>query len=290
MKRLLVTGGSSYLGRHLVSLAHAQQDADGAPRWHTVHTYFSNPLPDLAGGRQLDVRQPEAVRALVDEVQPDVIIHTAGSNQPAQTMDEVIRRGAENITAAAAACGARLIHLSTDVVFDGRNAPYTESDPPDPLHAYGAAKAAAEQTVSAYPDHVIVRTSLIYGLEEMDRGTSWVVDALRAGREVTLFVDQMRNPVWVQTLSLACLELAELDYRGILHVAGAQRLSRADFGRRMLDWWQVEERDTLTFGPCDGARWPLDCTLDISRARALLNTPLPGVDEVLSRREEKLTE
>ena len=58
----------------------------------------------------------------------------------------------------------------------------------------------------------------------------------------------------------------------------------------MLDWWQVEERDTLTFGPCDGARWPLDCTLDISRARALLNTPLPGVDEVLSRREEKLTE
>jgi dTDP-4-dehydrorhamnose reductase len=289
MKRLLVTGGSSYLGRHLVPLAQAQQSQDGVQKWHVVHTYFSNPLPGLDGGRQLDVRQQGAVRALVDEVQPDVIIHTAGSNRPAQTMDQVIRRGAENVTEAAAACGARLIHLSTDVVFDGRNAPYTESDRPNPIHAYGAAKAASEETVSAYPDHVIVRTSLIYGLEEMDRGTGWVVEALRRGQNVTLFVDQMRNPVWVRALSEACLELAELDYRGILHVAGAQRLSRADFGRRMLDWWQVGNRDTLTFGPCDGTRWPLDCTLDISRARGLLKTPLPGVDELLSRGEEGLT-
>jgi dTDP-4-dehydrorhamnose reductase len=126
-----------------------------------------------------------------------------------------------------------------------------------------------------------VRTSLIYGLQEMDHGTSWVVEALRVGKRVTLFTDQIRNPIWVVSLGDACLELAELDYRGVLHVAGRQALSRAQFGLRMLGWWGVRRRDTLTLGPGDGERWPADCTLDVGRALGLLKTPLPGVDDVL---------
>ena len=111
--------------------------------------------------------------------------------------------------------------------------------PVTPIHAYGRAKADAEALVAAHADHVIVRTSLIYGLEVMDRGTAWIAAALRRGEPVTLFTDQLRNPVWVQTLCRACLELAGHSYRGILHVAGDQVMSRADFGVRMLDWWDV---------------------------------------------------
>lgn len=280
MTRLLVTGGSSYLGRHLLAAA--------ADAGHDVlYTYFSNPVAAPGMARQLDMRDGDAVRRVVADFGPEVIIHTAGSNRPAETMDAVIRQGAANVRQAAGACGARLVHISTDVIFDGQRAPYSEEDPPTPIHEYGRAKAAAEQEVQRHEDHVIVRTSLIYGLERMDRGTRWIVDGLRAGKRVTLFVDQVRNPVWVQSLSDACLELAESDYRGILHVAGAQRLSRAEFGLRMLDWWQVTARETLSFGPCDGQRWPLDCTLDISRAQGLLRTPLPGVDDVLKQNLHK---
>jgi dTDP-4-dehydrorhamnose reductase len=218
---------------------------------------------------------------MVTRFDPQVIIHTAGSNKPAETMDAVIRQGAANVAEAATACGARLIHISTDVVFDGQHAPYREPDPPRPVHAYGRAKAAAEAIVARHPRHVIVRTSLIYGLQEMDRGTSWIVEALQASRPVTLFTDQFRNPIWVDALCRACLELAEAPYTGILHVAGQQTLSRAEFGLKMLDWWGVQDRQTLSFGPGDADRWPADCTLDVSRARALLETPLPGVDEVL---------
>jgi dTDP-4-dehydrorhamnose reductase len=195
-------------------------------------------------------------------------------------MIAVIEQGATHITAAARAAGARLIHLSTDTVFNGRQAPYDESAPPDPIHAYGRAKATAEAIMASWRNHVIIRTSLIYGLTLMDRSTQWIAAALQAGQSVTLFDNQIRNPVWAETLSQACLELAGLDYCGILNVAGRPALSRAEFGLKLLDWWGINRRQTLAIGP-SGEDWPLDCRLDLSLAGKLLVTPLPGVDEVI---------
>lgn len=281
-KRILITGGSSYLGQHLVPRA-LQRTAESQD---VIYTYYSRDPLALANGRQLDVRDGQSVATLLDEVRPHTIIHTVGSNRPAETMEAVIRQGTSWITGAAAHHKARLIHISTDVVFDGQNAPYREGDPPNPIHAYGRAKADAESTVKRHSDHVIVRTSLIYGLEKMDRGTAWMVEALRAGRPVTLFTNQIRNPIWVEALCDALMELAASEYRGILHVAGSQQLSRAAFGVRMLDWWGITQRETLSFGPGDGERWPLDCTLDIALARKVLQTPLPGVDQALAVQEK----
>ena len=277
-RRLLITGGSSYLGQHLVPLALEQAERQG---WEElIYTYYTRDPLGLPQGERLDVRDEAAVYALVRRFRPDAIIHTAGSNR-GDDMAATIRRGAENITAAAAEQEARLVHISTDVIFDGQHAPYREEDPPAPIHAYGHAKHDAEKIVGSYANHVIVRTSLIYSLQLVDRGTEWVVNALQAGEPVTLFTDQMRNPIEAGALSRALLELVELEFAGRLHVAGAQRLSRADFALRMLDWWRVEPAADPTFGPCDPNRWPLDCTLDTTRAQALLATHLPGVDEVV---------
>lgn len=274
MARILITGGSSYLGQHLLPLASAN---------HEVHyTYFQNNPGDPPGGIQLDLRNKQQVIDRVQKLKAAVIIHTAGSNR-VDDMSQVIVQGTANISQAAALTGARLIHISTDVVFDGRFAPYDETASTAPLHEYGRAKVAAEEHVRKVADHAIIRTSLIYGLHIMDRGTAWMVKALRAGQEVTLFTDQKRNPVWAETLSRACLELAANDYRGILNVAGRQVLSRAEFGQRMLDWWGIEARETLHFGRSDSQRWPQDCTLSIARAEEILTTPLFGVDEVLEQ-------
>lgn len=273
MKRLLITGGSGYLGQHLVPAAIARYDI--------LYTHFQHDPLNLAVARRLNILDRAAVRSLVSAFHPDAIVHTIGSNR-SPDMEKVICEGTANIVDAAAQCGARLIHLSSDVVFDGRHGPYHEDDQVNPLHAYGRAKVEAETLVAEYEDHVIVRTSLIYGLEIMDHSTEWIVSNLHAGNQVTLFDDQWRSPIWAESLSQACLELVELDFQGILHVAGVQSMNRADFGQKLLDWWSIDERATLRVGTSD-ERWPRDCRLDVSLAQALLTTSLPGVDDVLAQ-------
>ncbi len=278
MARVLITGGSSYLGQHLVPLAQAEHQV--------CYTFFSQDVLHLPGGKWLDVRDETAVSQLITSFQPHAIIHTVGSNR-GEDMRQVIEAGTRHVTQAAASGQARLIHLSTDSIFNGRiddphPPPYDESAPPSPVNEYGRAKANAEKIVKGHPDHVIVRTSLIYGLHKMDHGTAWMAGALQARQPVTLFNNQIRNPVWVQTLSLACLELINHPYNGILNVAGKQILSRAAFSLKMLDYWGIQPRSSLAIGPSQREEWPLDCRLNLQLASHLLHTPLPGVDDVLN--------
>ena len=271
--RLLITGGSSYLGQHLVPLA--------ARSFDVLYTFYSNnPLTGLRGER-VDLRDETAVSRLIQTFQPDAIIHTAASNRTPD-MTHVIEAGARHVRQAADAVNARLVHISTDVIFDGKEGPYGETAVSTPISAYGVAKANAETIVAAYANHAIVRTSLIYGLKIMDRGTEWMAKALKAGQPVTLFTNVLRNPVWADTLCLACLELVQNEYRGILNVAGRQEMTRAAYALRLLNWWQVPGRDQLSLGLADGNKFPLDCRLDVGRATAVLKTPMLGLDEVLA--------
>lgn len=273
MSRILITGGSSYLGQHLIPLAREEHEI--------CYTFYNRDPLNLPQGRYVDVRDAQAVKKLVTEFAPDVIIHTAGSNR-SPDMSQVIVEGAENVRAAAYFSNARLIHISTDVIFDGKNAPYRENDPPQPVHAYGRAKVAAEAIIRRHHSYVIVRTSLIYGLKLLDMGTQWMINALRTGEPVTLFTDQIRNPIWANTLSLACLELTQNSFVGILNVAGRQVMSRAEFGLKLLGWWNVVDRTSLTTGKSIPEQFPQDCRLDLSLAAQVLRTPLLGVDEVFA--------
>ena len=179
--------------------------------------------------------------------------------------------GSENVARAAAAVGARLVHLSTDVVFDGRKgSPYVESDPVSPVTGYGRAKAEAEARVAAaHPGALLVRTSLLYGGAEPSKHELAARDPA-----LTFFTNEIRSPIQVdRSRAQALLELAELDVAGPLHVAGADDVSRAEFAELIAG-------APVRTGRAPETR-PLDCSLDSSRAQALLRTRLRGVREVL---------
>jgi dTDP-4-dehydrorhamnose reductase len=276
---MLVTGGSGYLGDWVVRLARAS--------WDVTATYLTHVVDKPGAAHQrLDVRDPTAVMALVRAVRPAAVVHTAALN-PGQGSDfePVNATGTRHVAHAAAACGSRLIHVSTDVIFDGDKGHYTEDDPPTPITAYGRSKALAEEAVRASgTEAVIARTSLIYGWRPyVSRSARWIIDALEAGKPVRLFTDELRCPIWVESLAAALVELAGSTYTGVLHVAGAQTLSRYGFGVRLLRFHGLDPGPVIPASSREsGLHRPLDCTLDCSRARALLHTTLPGVDEVLA--------
>jgi dTDP-4-dehydrorhamnose reductase len=244
---------------------------------------------------RLDLTDAAAVRCLLTEVQPQTVIHTASAppavaQRSVQALEAVIVEGTRHLAAACADTGAHLVHLSTDVVFDGEGAPYTEDAPLGPLHAYGRAKAAAEEIVADFcPDAVLVRTSLIYGFEPLDPRTRWVVDSIRTGEPITLFVDEVRCPVWVEQLAAALLELAARREAGIWHVAGPQALSRYEFGMRLADFLGVDPAEiTPGVSRQSGLLRPRDCRLDVHKALMRLQSPLWGVDETLSHLQGRL--
>jgi dTDP-4-dehydrorhamnose reductase len=175
------------------------------------------------------------------------------------------------------------VHVSTDVLHDGRHAPYADDAPPTPLHGYGRSKAQAEAAVlAAAPGAALVRTSLIYGLAALDRGTAGFIRQLAQGETLTLFSDVLRQPIEVGTLAAALLKLVNLDYAGTLNVAGAQVIARDVFVRRLLAWWGVEidQRITSARAADISAAIPTDLRLTIAKAEQVLQMRFPGVDEV----------
>lgn len=256
--RLLVTGGTGYLGGELVQRALAAG-------WDVRATFWSR-WPDVDGVDwvRADVRDAGAMTSAVRGC--DAVVHTAYR----QREDAWSTNVQGSAVVAAAARGARLVHLSTDIVFSGERGGYREEDRPAPVNDYGRSKAEAERLVAAaHPEALIPRTSLLYG----GRGPGPQERLAHGGGK--FFVDELRSPAVVGDLADALLELLPLGVSGPLHVGGADDVSRYEFALLLgADRARVERAHTTP------DRAP-NVTLDSSRARALLTTRLRGVREVL---------
>lgn len=269
---MLVTGGSGYLGGELLRRAQALG-------WEVVGTHLTHATTEVA----LDVRDADAVDHLVAELAPAAVVHTAYL-QRGEAMRAVNVGGAENVAAAAARAGARLVHLSTDFVFDGESRrPYREDDATGPVNEYGRSKLAAERAViDVAPGALVVRTSLIYGGDTPSPHERMVAEALAGEREVTFFEDEYRSPVAVGDLAGALLELCESDAAGVLHVAGPEPVTRLAFAQAIAVASGEEPSRVRAGRSADqSVRRPRYCALDSSRAYGMLRTRVRPVGEVL---------
>jgi dTDP-4-dehydrorhamnose reductase len=207
-RRLFVTGGSGFLGRRIVNGPASQS-------WEVV----------APGSGSADLRYRDTILSMVRDWKPAAVIHTAyRKGDRASIVD-----ASANVAEAAVAVGARLVHVSSDAVFAGQIAAYTELDPPSPVTEYGRDKADAEALVARIdPGAVIVRTSLIYGDDELSVHERAVRDAVSGRTDTAFFTDEVRSPVLVGDLAASLVDLATMpEVRGPLHLGGPAPFSRA---------------------------------------------------------------
>jgi dTDP-4-dehydrorhamnose reductase len=251
---MLVTGGSGFLGRHLTT-GHASD------RWELIAPSSSS----------MDITRRDSTIDAITDWKPAAVVHLAYRKGERQS----IVGGSRYVAEAAAACGARLIHMSTDVIFSGRAAPYTEADRPFPTIDYGRDKRDAEDAVMlACPTAVMIRTSLLYGTGRLGHVQLDVQGALSTGsdrRPMTFFTDEYRCPVHAADVANAIAELATRpDIVGPLNVAGPDVLSRSDFARATALWMGHDPNRLLTSTIAEaGLVRPARIALDTSMAATL---------------------
>jgi dTDP-4-dehydrorhamnose reductase len=226
-RRFLVTGALGQLGRSLVTLL--------------------GPRVAWSGGRaELDVRDPEAVRRLVAEVGPEVVVNASAYNKVDAAESEVQEAlavnaaGPAHLAQACRLAGALLVHVSTDYVFDGASGrPYAEGDPPGPINAYGVSKLAGEAMVaSSGCQHLVVRTSGVFGAGgSRGKGGSFVDRILaraRSGEALRVVTDQVFSPTYAPDLARGILALVDHGARGLFHVTNAGECSWHAFAKAAL--------------------------------------------------------
>jgi dTDP-4-dehydrorhamnose reductase len=284
MKKLLITGASGFLGWHLCQIAKQE--------WEVYGTYFSHSL-EIPGIKMLkvDLVDFQELKQIFDAVQPAAVIHTAAISQPNFCQTHPDESHAINVTAScniAGLCADSSISCaftSTDLVFDGLNAPYRETDPVCPVNIYGEQKVMAEEgMLKRYPMTAICRMPLMFG-NETPTATSFIqpfIQTLKQRKELNLFIDEFRTPVSGKTAAKGLL-LALEKVNGLIHLGGKEIISRYDFGRLLVDVFQLapdglkacQQKDVKMAAPR-----PSDVSLDSSKAFSLGYQPLSLREEL----------
>lgn len=250
---ILVVGANGMLGRDILSL-----------------------IGDAARGvdiDEIDITSLDSTERIIRTLKPEIVINCAaytdvdGCESNVETAMQVNGEGVAHLAMASREIGARLVHVSTDYVFDGgKGSPYVEDDAPCPLGVYGESKLAGELNAGFNPDHLIVRTQWLYGLH----GKNFVETMLRLAvekDELAVVDDQFGSPTWTVDLAHAILALLKSGQRGVYHAANSGFCSWNEFAKAIFEeaGLSVKVNGMTTDELNRPARRPLYSTLDCSK-------------------------
>lgn len=234
MEKWLITGAGGKLGSVLLrQLVQQGMEVTGTAS-------PDGPRPSLGRVVALDLLDEASLRVLVESADPTHVVHTAAVSEPAKAFAEPERAWrvnvelTERLARLAGERGCRMLHVSTDMVFDGEHAPYSEQDAAAPVGVYGRTKLASERAALSH-GAAVVRVPLLYGLPAASRPSTFAsqVEALRSERPLRLFADEVRTPLWLEDAAAALQRVALSDLEGVVHAGGPESLSRVDMGRQL---------------------------------------------------------
>ncbi len=262
------------------------------------------------GHEHVDLTDEATVRRSVEATRPDAIVHAAIWNEPAGLLNDRRLAWASYVEAtrhvvdAANAVGAHVVLISTDWVFDGTQGPATETEPPNPINAYGFLKAASELIVTGRAERgAVARVAGVQGVHwgrpaaprSQDAGFGYfvasLVDALRDGRPFTVWDDPRINMLATPTAATQAAEMLwstlEREVTGILHCCGGEHTDRLALARRAAEVFELDP-GLIDVAPPDpqalpAGSVPFDTRLDATATAAALGMELPSLDEMLLR-------
>lgn len=244
--KILVTGSNGLLGQKLVTLLQQKNDVN------LIATARSASIQQIKNGafHRLDVTDRKQVDSLISFVKPDTIIHTAAMTQVDDCEAKREACWLNNVTAVeylVDACqtnNVRLVHVSTDFIFDGSHGPLDEDAKPNPVNYYGESKLAAERVIQKSTiSWSILRTVLVYGvLNDLSRSNIvlWVKKSLEEGKSISVVNDQWRTPTLSEDLAMGCYLAAIKKANGIFNISGKDFMSPYDIAIQTAEFFKLD--------------------------------------------------
>ncbi|MBC8111277.1 MAG: SDR family oxidoreductase [Verrucomicrobia bacterium] len=247
-KKILLTGSNGLLGQKLVQLISKE---DPYELIATARGENRLPFQENYAYYSLDVSNQSEVHALMAEIKPDYVIHTAAMTNVDQCETERENCWKLNVDAVqylVEACEKNntfLLHLSTDFIFNGENGPYDEQAEAKPLSYYGESKLAAEKIlINSQIRWAIVRTVLVYGIAyDMSRSNIilWVKKSLEEGKTIHVVDDQWRTPTLAEDLALGCYLVVKHGSEGIFNISGKDMLTPYQMALQTADFFNLDK-------------------------------------------------
>ncbi|GLU53230.1 SDR family oxidoreductase [Dyadobacter frigoris] len=287
--KVIVTGSNGFVAGSIIAQAPDDWEIHGIARTEQIGN------ENNVTYHQLDLLDFEKLEAILEEIKPDAVIHTAAM----ANIDfcEANKEAAEKTNAGVtdtlarlcAKIGAKLVFCSTDTVFDGKKGNYSENDYPGAVNFYAETKIKAEQIVLlASNKNVVARLSLVMGLSVKGKGNSFLADMLeklQKGEEMKFPENEIRTPVDVISLGSALIELAGNDFAGIIHLAGNTGINRYKMAQEIARELNFSEAVIIPVNsnamPGRAPR-PDNATMDNTLAKKILKTPMKSLSEGLA--------
>ena len=238
--KILITGANGLLGQAMVSVFSRESDFEIIKTSVEPESFIKTGLQYI----QLDITKKEELKKTVSEINPSVIINCAAFTDVDKCESErelswkINVDAVKNIIIAARPVNTKVVHFSTDYVFDGKNGPYDEQSVPNPLSFYGRGKLASENALIASGiEHAIIRTMVLfgYGVNVKPNFAMWLVNKLSAKEKINIVDDQIGNSTIVDDLAYGTLKVVEKEKTGIYNIAGRDIESRLDFTMKLCD-------------------------------------------------------
>jgi dTDP-4-dehydrorhamnose reductase len=286
-KRVLFTGGSGLLA---LNWAMAIRDK------FTVVLGLHQKNITLRGFEhyQIDIKSVERLASSLEKIKPDIVIHAAGLTNVEQCEKEpdlAFHVNVEIAEVVAKVCfqkGLHLVHISTDHIFSGNEPLLSEVQPSKPINKYGETKAEAEVLVlKAYPDALVIRTNFFgWGTSYRKSFSDYIIEGLRAKKQLVLFDDVFYTPILVENLAFAVHDLIDLQEQGIMNIVGDERISKYQFGIKIAEKFDLDCNLIKRSSICEISglvQRPKDMSLTNQKACKLIDRKLGNVDEYLTK-------
>lgn len=273
--KMLIIGGSGLIGSTLTQYAESYYDI------HLTINKNKSEFSMIPATRIDLLENRSSIINLIKNLKPDVVINTAAHSSVdlcetnPQLADLLHIDVTRDIAITCSNVGSKLVHFSTDAVFDGKlGRKYTENDKPNPINHYGKTRLEAESIVKEASDlNVILRTAVVYGWHERSRFTNWIIQTLKDKKMVDPFVDQYNTPTLVDDLAKAILKIIEMRLAGLYHAVGRTCISRYEFALTLADKFGFDKNlvkpVTLSEKKQDAKR-PLNSCLDAQKLEKLI--------------------